>query len=59
MERLGAAKLTIELSDGVITAIHEDGTVLYRGTADRDSWDTVIAGIRASCRDGKGPMVGK
>ena len=56
-KNLGAATLIVTLADGIITATHENGTVLYRGTADKRSWDKIVAGVKRSCADGSGPLV--
>jgi len=53
---LGAAKLIVELAEGIITAHHENGALLFTGIAGKGSWDRVIAGILRSCPQGIGPM---
>tara|TARA_Y100000310_G_scaffold329389_1_gene399129 strand:- start:108 stop:296 length:189 start_codon:yes stop_codon:yes gene_type:complete len=55
---LGEASLKVELKDGIVTARrNDDGSILYQGTADDETWDTIIWAISHSCRDGHGPMI--
>lgn len=53
---LGSAKMVLVLEEGIITAHHGNGTLLYKGTATGKSWPQIVASIVKSCPDGKGPM---